>query len=107
MHELTVTARQLASVVQLVRARHRNRRTAGSIPAKGPTILAKIIAEIDIPALPNTYAQKQQFLNSPSPGSVLKAYKFVCLKFCEIYIKTNIAAGGGAGQPKTPTCVCD
>jgi hypothetical protein len=69
--------------------------------------LAKIIAEIDIPALPNTYAQKQQFLNSPSPGSVLKAYKFVCLKFCEIYIKTNIAAGGGAGQPKTPTCVCD
>ena len=33
MHELVVRARQLASVVQLVRVLHRNRKAAGSIPA--------------------------------------------------------------------------
>ena len=35
-HELTVTAQQLASVAQLVRALHRNRRAVGSIPTRGP-----------------------------------------------------------------------
>ena len=36
IHELVVRARQLTSVVaQLVRALHWNRRTAGSIPARG------------------------------------------------------------------------
>ena len=34
IHELVVRARQLASVAQLVRALHRNRRAAGSIPAR-------------------------------------------------------------------------
>ena len=34
VHELVVRARQLASVAQLVRALHRNRRAAGSIPAR-------------------------------------------------------------------------
>ena len=38
MHELVVRARQLDSVAQLVRALHRNRRTAGSIPATGPIV---------------------------------------------------------------------
>ena len=36
IHELTVTAQQLASVAQLVRALHRNRRAVGSIPTRGP-----------------------------------------------------------------------
>ena len=36
MHELTVTAQQLASVAQLLRALHRNRRAVGSIPTTGP-----------------------------------------------------------------------
>ena len=36
IHELTVTAQQLASVAQLVRALHRNRRAVGSIPTIGP-----------------------------------------------------------------------
>ena len=36
-HELTVTAQQLqASVAQLVRALHRNRRAVGSIPTRRP-----------------------------------------------------------------------
>ena len=35
-HELTVTAQQLASVAQLVRVLHRNRRAVGSIPTRGP-----------------------------------------------------------------------
>ena len=35
-NELTVTAQQLASVAQLVRALHRNRRAVGSIPTRGP-----------------------------------------------------------------------
>ena len=35
-HEPTVTAQQLASVAQLVRALHRNRRAVGSIPTRGP-----------------------------------------------------------------------
>ena len=29
---------ELASVAQLVRALHRNRRTTGSIPARGPSV---------------------------------------------------------------------
>ena len=37
-HELAVRARQLASVAQLVRALHRNRRPAGSISSKGPKV---------------------------------------------------------------------
>ena len=37
MHELTVTAQQLASVAQLVRALHRNRRAVGSILTRGPS----------------------------------------------------------------------
>ena len=36
MHELTVTAQQLASVAQLDRALHRNLRAVGSIPTRGP-----------------------------------------------------------------------
>ena len=36
IHEFTVTAQQLASVAQLVRALHRNRRAVGSIPTRGP-----------------------------------------------------------------------
>ena len=36
IHELVVTVRQLASVAQLVRAQHRNRRGVISIPARGP-----------------------------------------------------------------------
>ena len=36
IHELTVTAQQLASVAQLVRALLRNRRAVGSIPTRGP-----------------------------------------------------------------------
>ncbi len=36
MHELTVTAQQLASVAQLVRALLQNRRAVGSIPTRGP-----------------------------------------------------------------------
>ena len=35
IHEFTVTAQQLASVAQLVRALHRNRRAVGSIPTRG------------------------------------------------------------------------
>ena len=35
IHELAVRARQLASVAQLVRALHQNRRTTGSIPTRG------------------------------------------------------------------------
>ena len=38
IHELVVRARQLDSVAQLVRALHRNRRAAGSIPARGPIV---------------------------------------------------------------------
>ena len=41
-HELVVRARQLASVAQLVRALHRNRRAAGSIesiPARGSIVV--------------------------------------------------------------------
>ena len=38
IHELVVRARQLASVAQLVRALHRNRRAAGSIPARGAIV---------------------------------------------------------------------
>ena len=38
IHELVVRARQQASVAQLVRALHRNRRAAGSIPARGPSV---------------------------------------------------------------------
>ena len=34
IHELVVGARQLTSVAKLVRALHRNRRAAGSIPAR-------------------------------------------------------------------------
>ena len=34
---LTVTAHQLASVAQLVRALHRNRMAVGSIPTRGPS----------------------------------------------------------------------
>ena len=34
IHEFAVRARQLASVAQLVRALHRNRRAVGSIPAR-------------------------------------------------------------------------
>ena len=37
IHERVVRARQLASVAQLVRALHQNRRAAASIPARGPT----------------------------------------------------------------------
>ena len=33
---LAVTAQQLASVAQLVRALHRNRRAVGSLPTRGP-----------------------------------------------------------------------
>ena len=36
IHELAIRAQQLASLAQLVRALHGNRRTAGSIPARGP-----------------------------------------------------------------------
>ena len=36
IHELTVTAQQLASVAQLVRALHRNRGAVGSSPTRGP-----------------------------------------------------------------------
>ena len=36
IHELTATVQQLASVAQLVRALHRNRRAVGSIPTRGP-----------------------------------------------------------------------
>ena len=43
IHGLAAGARHLASVTQLVRAVHRNRRTAGSIPARGP-IVALIFA---------------------------------------------------------------
>ena len=38
MQELVVRVRQLASVAQLVIALHRNRRAAGSIPARGPSV---------------------------------------------------------------------
>ena len=38
-HEFVVNARQLASVAQLVRALHRNRRAAGLIPARGPIVV--------------------------------------------------------------------
>ena len=41
MHELAVRVRQLASVAQtaqLVRVLHRNRRAAGSIPAREPIV---------------------------------------------------------------------
>ena len=40
MHELLrVRARQLDRVAQLVRALHRNRRAAGSIPARGRMVV--------------------------------------------------------------------
>ena len=39
IHELTVTAKQLASVAQLVRALHRNRRAVGSIPIPEDLVL--------------------------------------------------------------------
>ena len=38
IHELVVRARRQDSVAQLVRPLHRNRRTAGSIPASGPIV---------------------------------------------------------------------
>ena len=39
LHELVVRARQLASVAQLIRALHRNRMAAVSIPAmQGPVV---------------------------------------------------------------------
>ena len=38
IHELVVGAGQLDSVDQVVRALHRNRRAAGSIPARGPIV---------------------------------------------------------------------
>ena len=38
IHELVVRAQQLASVAQLVRALHRNRRATGSIPARGTIV---------------------------------------------------------------------
>ena len=37
-HELVVRAQQLDSVAQLVRVLLRNRRAAGSIPARGPIV---------------------------------------------------------------------
>ena len=37
-HESVVRTRQLASVAQLVRALHRNRRATGSIPVRGPIV---------------------------------------------------------------------
>ena len=40
IHELVVRARQLASVAQLVRALHRNRRAAVSIPARDLHVVA-------------------------------------------------------------------
>ena len=42
IHELVVRARQLDSVAHLVRVLHRNRRAAGSIPAKRPILLKGI-----------------------------------------------------------------
>ena len=38
IHEVTVTAQQLASVAQLVRALHWNYRAVGSIPTRGPCV---------------------------------------------------------------------
>ena len=38
IHKLVVRARQQDPVAQLVRALHRNRRAAGSIPARGPIV---------------------------------------------------------------------
>ena len=38
IQELEIRARQLASAAQVVRALHRNRRAAGSIPARGAKV---------------------------------------------------------------------
>ena len=46
IHERTVTAQQLASVAQLVRALHRNRRAVGSIPTRGPCSCAAFFADV-------------------------------------------------------------
>ena len=51
VHELVVRAQQLSSVAQLVRALHRNRRAAGSIPARGPKVafFAAVPGTLQIP----------------------------------------------------------
>jgi hypothetical protein len=50
-------------------------------------------AHAEIPALPNTYVQKQQFLISPSlppPRSMLKAYKLLGENFVKCMSKRTL-----------------